>query len=104
MIAISMLFSMAALAANSAAPPPPPAKFSTTMCTVTVYAVAHGSQKCGDNITEYTVTNSCTDTDVDCAIAEMNASICATITANRNLQRMLKLLPPCDGPEPPHNI
>jgi len=69
-----------------------------------VYETATGSQTCGETTTYYTVANSCTDTDEDCAIAEMNARICATITANRNLQRMLKLLPPCDGPEPPHNI
>ena len=70
-------------------------------CTMTASYTANGSQDCDGIITYYTATSSCTSTDPDCNTAYAAALACARAVASHKLKRLLTLLPPCDGPEPP---
>jgi len=70
---------------------------------MTESATAEGWQTCGTEITYYTVTSTATATAENCVTASNIARILATIKASKKMQKMLTLLPPCTGPEPPTN-
>jgi len=75
----------------------------TPNCTITKCATANGSQTCDGETTYYAVTKCATVTDYDCAVASSTAMMLATISAQRALQKLFNLLPPCTGPEGPNN-
>jgi len=75
-------------------------KYKPNCGPVTVSASASGSQQCGDDITTYTVTSSCSEQPSSCTAAAISeatiiARMCATIKAQRSMRKLMTFLPPC---------
>ncbi len=75
-------------------------KYKPNCGPVTVSASASGSQQCGDDITTYTVTSSCSEQPSSCTAAAISqatiiAGMCATIKAQRSMKKLMTFLPPC---------